>query len=149
MESGTQKLPEPEVEREKVDADESHNWSLVSPAKAGRSPGTSLQEKQKEDLHISVSKFAVLSVDDEDEEGEIKETKLQSADSVTPTSREVCHEEDEGAEEAQPDQNVGQLVREQVEEDTRNTVKGQKAKKARSQDANPMTRSTRSSCRHH
>lgn len=50
-------------------------WSRVSPEKVGRSPGVSSQEN----LHISVSKFAVLSVDGEDEEGEIKEPEPQTA----------------------------------------------------------------------
>ncbi|CAF2038728.1 unnamed protein product, partial [Brassica napus] len=47
------------------------NWALVSPTKVGRSPGRT--SCQSEDIHISVSKFAVLSVEEEQEEGEISE----------------------------------------------------------------------------
>ncbi|KAF3518107.1 hypothetical protein DY000_02060140 [Brassica cretica] len=44
------------------------NWSLVSPAKVGRSPATSAQNTV--DIKISASKCSVLSMDEE-EEGEI------------------------------------------------------------------------------
>ncbi|KAF3562295.1 hypothetical protein DY000_02016575 [Brassica cretica] len=47
------------------------NWALVSPTKVGRSPVRT--PSQSEDLHISASKFAVLSVEEEQEEGEISE----------------------------------------------------------------------------
>ncbi|CAN6908338.1 unnamed protein product, partial [Brassica oleracea] len=47
------------------------NWALVSPTKVGRSPVRT--PCQLEDLHIFVSKFAVLSVEEEQEEGDISE----------------------------------------------------------------------------
>ncbi|KAH0899583.1 hypothetical protein HID58_049151 [Brassica napus] len=50
----------------------SSEWSMVSPAKSGRSLFISTQ---KEEVEISASKFSVLSVD-ETEEGELIEEKL-------------------------------------------------------------------------
>ncbi|XP_013594235.1 PREDICTED: uncharacterized protein LOC106302237 [Brassica oleracea var. oleracea] len=68
VEADTQKKENPVGDKTVVTSDESSNWALVSPAKMGRSP---VQANQTEVLHISASKFSVLSVEEEREEGEI------------------------------------------------------------------------------
>lgn len=87
------------------------------------------------DTHITASKYAVLSMytdDEEDEEGEIKATESKAGKEVGTEDGVV-----------QTDTTV---AAQQIKE---GKSKGEKAKKARSQDVNPMAMSTRSSCRHH
>ncbi|KAL0823404.1 hypothetical protein Bca101_047081 [Brassica carinata] len=73
---------------DEVGVDEANNWSLVSPEKVGRSPVATPRGNQLEDFHISVSKFAVLSVDGQEEEqeedGEIKGPGFQLSDAAFP-----------------------------------------------------------------
>ena len=88
------------------------------------------------DAHITASKFAVLSMDTEDkedEEGEIRATDSKAGTEV-------------GTEDGVVNQTDTTVAAKQIKEGKN---KGGKAKKARSQDVNPMAMSTRSSCRHH
>ena len=64
LEADTQKEENPAGEKVVVTSDETSSWALVSPAKMGRSPA----KDQTEVLHISASKFAVLSVEEERED---------------------------------------------------------------------------------
>ncbi|KAF3596008.1 hypothetical protein DY000_02026889 [Brassica cretica] len=75
VEADTQKKENPVGDKRVVTSDESSNWALVSPAKMGRSP---VKANQTEVLHISASKFSVLSVEEEHEEGEIYTIKAES-----------------------------------------------------------------------
>ena len=140
-------------EDERMDAGEKEgvetNWSLVSPTKVGRSPGRSSHAKQAEDLHISASKFAVLSVEEEEEEGEFMERDSQT-DVETQDTNDFNEEEGKGGSvEVQIVSNkIGQHDDEIKENETKGITKEQRAKKARSQDVNPMAMSTRSSSRH-
>ena len=113
--------------------EEANNWSNVSPVRAGRSPVVTPQKAV--DTHITASKYDVLSMytdDEEDEEGEIKATESKAGKEVGTEDGVV-----------QTDTTV---VAQQIKE---GKSKGGKAKKARSQDVNPMAMSTRSSCCHH
>lgn len=113
--------------------EEANNWSNVSPVRVGRSPVVTPQKAV--DTHITASKYAVLSMytdDEEDEEGEIKATESKAGKEVGTEDGVV-----------QTDTTV---AAQQIKE---GKSKGGKAKKARSQDVNPMAMSTRSSCRHH
>ena len=88
------------------------------------------------DAHITASKFAVLSMDTEDkedEEGEIRATDSKAGTEV-------------GTEDGVVNQTDTTVAAKQIKEGKN---KGGKAKKARSQDVNPMAMSTRSSCCHH
>ena len=109
--------------------EEQSNWALVSPAKVGRSP-----ENHREGIHISASKFSVLSVEEE-EEGEI----LDRMKLVEVTEMEgVAERNEERTEEATVNQETAHI------RETKGT--GAK-KKAKSLDSNPMAMSTRSSRR--
>ncbi|KAF3489529.1 hypothetical protein F2Q69_00057017 [Brassica cretica] len=77
VEAETQKKENPVGDKTVVTSDESSNWALVSPAKMGRSP---VKANQTEVLHISASKFSVLSVEEEHEEGEILHISHQCSD---------------------------------------------------------------------
>lgn len=141
---------ETQQEIENVDVGENEvggetNWALVSPTKVGRSPGRT--SCQSEDIHISVSKFAVLSVEEEQEEGEISE-KGQALTVVSiPDSERGIVENVEGlAQQSQVDQECE--VKETGAKRKQSNVKGIKEKKAKSQDTNPLAMSTRSSSRH-
>lgn len=121
---------------------ETNKWLLVSPSKAGRSPVLLSLKNQVADFQISGSKFSVLSNEDE-EEGEIKGDGTQ-----TPTVEEsrininpvTAEEEDDGI-------NITpNHVKERAGETSRKGAK--KEKKAKSQDANPLAMSTRSSRRY-
>lgn len=62
----------------KVDSEEiNDNWSEVSPSKIGRSPLTSPVRKHLEEPIISASKFSVLSMEEEEEDGDIKEASSE------------------------------------------------------------------------
>ncbi|KAF2562716.1 hypothetical protein F2Q70_00014264 [Brassica cretica] len=95
--SGKETTQQQEVDNEAVEkadtsdevgVDEANNWSLVSPEKVGRSPVATPRGNQREDFHIFVSKFAVLSVDgqeeEQEEEGEIKGPGFQLSDAAFP-----------------------------------------------------------------
>lgn len=120
------------------------NWSLVSPAKTGRS---SPRTHKSEDLHISASKFAVLSVEVEEEEGEIREIGplVHVVDSSFP---KVAVEEDNPVKVPSPpiEGKKGKVLEAKGEQIT---TKGSKEKKAKSHDTNSVAMSTRSSRRHH
>lgn len=125
------------------------NWSLVSPAKVGRSPGRALQN-QLEDLHISASKFSVLSIDDEEEEGEIKEKELEGSREEAPESNGSKGEEKEleVAAHTSTNQEEEHATDKNVTKRVLSSAKGFKEKKANSVDTNPMAMSTRYSRRH-
>ena len=120
---------------------ETNKLLLVSSSKVGRSPVRFTQKNQTSDFQISGSKFSVLS-NDEEEEGEITGDGLQNL-AVAETlvnNDSVNAEEDNGV----------NTTSNHAEEKAKEThVKGAtKEKKAKSQDANPLTMSTRSSRRY-
>lgn len=124
---------------------EASSWLLVSPAKVGRPSGP----QQEEDIHISASKFTVLSLDEE-EEGEIMDKETQVTEAAANSNLSNC----ENAEE-EPNGRNGEesfhLGADQTMEDKRlgdkKALNKPKEKKAKSQDANPSAMSTRSSRR--
>ena len=83
---------EMETQKEKNDSkDESNgeqsNWALASPDKVDRFPGS----HQREDFHISASKFSVLSMGEEEEVEILEGRKL-----VDDTETDVVIERKEG-----------------------------------------------------
>ncbi|KAJ4909764.1 hypothetical protein Rs2_04385 [Raphanus sativus] len=127
------------------------NWLPVSPSKVGRSP-VKETHNQSGTLHISVSKFSVLSVDEEQEEGEINDLIVQPPDTEIQPARNKNVERDMVDSEAPSDaQLVVQTSRSHEKE--KQCVEGDSReaneKKAKSQNASSVAMSTRSSRRHH
>ena len=143
-----QQAVEKAVISDQVGVDEANNWSLVSPEKVGRSSVANIQGNQLEDF-ISALKFAVLSVDEQEEEGEIKDPGFQLSVAAFPALETSKKVDQELSVDNQSAVVAGQQVEEAKNKGDKATIKEQKAKKARSQGVNPMAMSTRSSCRHH
>ena len=102
---------------------------------------------QSEDLHISASKFAVLSVEEEQEEGEISEKgQVLPVVSIPDSERGIVGNVEGLTQQSQADQECE--AKETGAKRKQSTVKGIKEKKAKSHDTNPLAMSTRSSSRH-
>lgn len=126
LESGEKKAPS-----------EASKWLRISPAKVGCSPMWSAQN-QTEDIHISASKFSVLSVEDE-EEGEIMEEMQQNTEDEDTLIRENMDEKEEAEMSVTEDKGK--------ETNYKGIKRNQKEKKAKSHDANLIAMGTRSSRR--
>lgn len=115
---------------------EVNEWSQVSPAKVGRLSVYALQEGE---VQISAFKFSVLSVDDEEEEGETATKNRQSVEvEVSMLNEKVGMSEGEQEE----DDSFEQQVREEVKAGKK------RGWKAKAPDENPGN-STRPSRRKH
>ena len=125
---------------------EINNWSLVSPSKVGGSPTRFTQKSQTEDFQISGSKFSVLSIDEE-VEGEIMEDRLQT---TAVGVLEIHSNSDKSNEEDGVYDTTTSQAEAKAEEAHKKGAKHNiaKEKKAKSQDANLLAMSTRSSRRH-
>lgn len=148
LEADIQKEENPAGEKVVVTSDETSSWALVSPAKMGRSPA----KDQTEVLHISASKFTVLSVEEEREDGEIPHESHQCANEeahLSKVSTDVGSEAvDEGITIAKVVEEQSSMVQEVDEQSEPSTTRGSRRKKAKSQKATSVTMSTRSSLRH-
>ncbi|XP_048612818.1 uncharacterized protein LOC125586942 [Brassica napus] len=102
-------------------------WSRVSPAKSGRSLFTLAQEE----VVISASKFAVLSVD-EPEEGELIEGKLPSVGEVGNAGTEDIDEIESLENDLLDDNILDQQVQEEIKAGSR------RGRKPKAPDANPV-----------
>ena len=124
------------------ESNEDSNWARVSPTKIGRSLVGSPLSNQNDEICISASKFEVLSVDEDEEEGEIMDGEAQIT--YGSSVREVVEKE----------LTVTLLAREGTDEkeglkQMQTKVKEVKEKKAKSQEINHVAMSTRSSRRQH
>lgn len=102
-------------------------WARVSPAKSGRFLFTQAQEE----VVISASKFAVLSVD-EPEEGELIEGKLLSVEEVGNAGNEDIDEIESLENDLLEDNILDQQVQEEIKAGSR------RGRKPKAPDANPV-----------
>lgn len=120
-----EKIKSIEKEATKAGSSNKKGWTPVSPAKTGR---FLLNAIQNPDVEVSVSKFSVLSIDEE-EEGEISdEVRVQSAEIQV---REV----NEDIEIHDNDLLEDNTIEQQVQEETK--VGKRRGRKPKAQDENP------------
>ncbi|KAF3612164.1 hypothetical protein DY000_02046636 [Brassica cretica] len=148
-----QQAVEKAVISDQVGVDEANNWSLVSPEKVGRSSVANIQGNQLEDF-ISASKFAVLSVDEkeeeQEEEGEIKDPGFQLSVAAFPALETSKKVDQELSVDNQSAVVAGQQVEEVKNKDQRNQRKRQNRldddeKRVRNGDC-PFTKAKSSNC---
>lgn len=128
------------------------SWSDVHPSKIGRSPLRSPVRKQFEEPIISASKFSVLCSDEEEEDGEIKDTI-----SVNEVEEDTIGDEENTIGGEEDTHEVEELTVINLSEDDSHKVRLHRGtKKSQNKllensalvpDANPVAKSTRSSRR--
>lgn len=118
-----------------------NKWALVSPAKIGRSHMKSPQGNETE-VQISASKYSVLSVDEDVEEGEVlREEQEENVDDISEASDQMRELENDLLEDVI-------LTRKVKEKDEAVMKKGvTRNQKAKTQDVN--AKSTRPSRKKH
>lgn len=105
-------------------------WSLVSPDKVGRTQNKT-PRSEEHDIQISVSKFSVLSLDEE-EEGEIKD------DDQNGEMKES--NEDDNVEDIREGDLMEDVLMERKDKEYKKAVMqkgGKRVQKAKAQDVNP------------
>lgn len=133
--TGKEKLENVITQVEKVaDANSETEWSTVSPSKAGRSPAKHSGVTEQSTSIVSASKFAVLSIDEEDEEeGEISENNNSLKD-ATETAGEIMTQTESQQIEKKEDTEKGGKGR------APSTRISQKKKKATSETSTQVTK---------
>ncbi|KAL0788127.1 hypothetical protein Bca101_004373 [Brassica carinata] len=70
------------VELERKDVDKEKEWLEITPGKGCKSPGKQLHNSELGQAIVSNSRFSVLSLTEEEEEGEIVDTKEENGETV-------------------------------------------------------------------